>query len=68
MLFPFPIVRHSLCTPLLLKCHRCWDLLKATSLYMEIRQMDMTNSDLPGSDNLDEADVQPAGRLADQIL
>lgn len=34
---------------------------------MGIRQMNMTNSDLPGSDNMDQTDVQWAGRLAGQI-
>lgn len=34
---------------------------------MEIGQMDVTKADLPIFDKLDQADVQPAGRMADQI-
>lgn len=51
------IARPMLSNSLLLNCCRCWDPLEATSLYMEIRQRDITNSDLFGSDNLDHADV-----------
>lgn len=58
MSFPFLIVRPLLCTSLLLKCHRCWDLLRATSWYAEMRQVDMTSSDLLGSGNLNQAVVQ----------
>lgn len=67
MLFPFVIVRPLLFTSVLLNCHRCWELLKATSLYMEIGQMDVTKAHLPIFDNLDQTDVQPAGRMANQI-
>lgn len=34
---------------------------------MEIGQMDVTKADLPVFDNLDQTDVQPAGRMANQI-
>lgn len=67
MLFPCLTVRPLLCTSLLLNGHRCWGFLKAPWLYMKIRQADMTNLDLSGSDNLDQADVQRAGRPVDQI-
>lgn len=59
--------KHLLCTSPLLKQSRCWDLLKANSLPMGIRQIGMTNSDLPGSVCLDQAGVPQAGTLADQI-
>lgn len=51
------IARPMLSNSLLLNFCRCWDPLEATSLYMEIRQRDITNSDIFGSDNLDHADV-----------
>lgn len=58
MSFSFHIARPLLCASLLLKCHRYWDLLRVTSWDMEMRQVDMTSSDLLGSDKMNEAGVQ----------
>lgn len=68
MSFPFCIDRPLLCTSLLLKCHRYWDLSRATSWYREMRQVDTISSDLRGSDNLNTAGVQWPGKLPDEIL